>query len=123
MPSTASSMMPSKSITASTARLTSWWPTEPAATLIQACRNLKSIASLSAIRYATAPNISEWRSDVEGFIPREIVEACVGDFYELPPQLGENYHCFFDPASGVPEGDSLAAVVSHKLGDRVIIDA
>jgi len=70
-----------------------------------------------------AEYLSEWRSDVERFIPREIVEACVGDFYELPPQPGENYHCFFDPASGVPEGDSLAAVVSHKLGDRVIIDA
>ncbi len=70
-----------------------------------------------------AEYLSEWRSDVEGFIPRSIVEACVGAYYELPPQPGINYSCFVDPASGVPEGDSYAIAVSHKLGDRVIIDA
>ena len=71
-----------------------------------------------------AEYLSEWRSDVEGFIPREIVEACVRDYHELPPQPGIAYRCFVDPASGVPEGDSFAAVVSHKLGDdRVTIDA
>jgi hypothetical protein len=70
-----------------------------------------------------AEYLSEWRADVEGFIPREIVEACVADYYELPPNPGICYRCFVDAASGVPEGDSFAAVVSHKLGDRVVIDA
>ncbi len=69
-----------------------------------------------------AEYLSEWRSDVEGFIPREIVEACVGDYIELPPQPDINYQCFIDTASGVPEGDSFAIIVAHKLGDRAIID-
>jgi hypothetical protein len=70
-----------------------------------------------------AEYLSEWRSDVEGFIPREIVEACVRDFHELPPAPGVNYRCFVDAASGVPEGDSYAIVIAHKVGDRVVIDA
>jgi hypothetical protein len=70
-----------------------------------------------------AEYLSEWRSDVEGFIPREIVEACIGDYHELPPSSGICYRCFVDAASGVPEGDSYAIAISHKLGDRVVIDA
>jgi len=70
-----------------------------------------------------AEYLSEWRSDVEGFIPRDIVEACVRNYIELPPQPNTNYVCFIDQASGVPEGDSFAAVIAHKLGDRVVIDA
>jgi hypothetical protein len=69
-----------------------------------------------------AEYLSEWRTDTSGFIPREIVEACVGDYYELPP-CSITYHCFVDAASGVPEGDSYAIVIAHKDGDRVIIDA
>jgi hypothetical protein len=70
-----------------------------------------------------AEYLSEWRSDVEGFIPRELVEACIGDYHELPPNSRICYRCFVDAASGVPEGDSYAIAISHKLGDRVIIDA
>jgi hypothetical protein len=70
-----------------------------------------------------AEYLSEWRSDVEGFIAREMVEACVKDYVELPPQPGISYRCGFDPASGVPDGDSLAIVISHKDGDRAVIDA
>jgi hypothetical protein len=70
-----------------------------------------------------AEYLSEWRSDVEGFIPREIVEACVGDYHELPPNSSICYRCFSDPASGVPEGDSFAACITHKEGDHVITDA
>src|SRR6516162_1255322 len=35
-----------------------------------------------------AEYLSEFRSDVEGFIPREAVEACVGDYRELEPRPG-----------------------------------
>jgi hypothetical protein len=69
-----------------------------------------------------AEYLSEFRSDVEGFIPREIVEACVGDAYELPPQPGIAYRCFIDAASGVEEGDSYAIVIAHKAGDLIVID-
>jgi hypothetical protein len=70
-----------------------------------------------------AEYLSEWRADVEGFIPRDIVEACVADYHELPPNPGICYRCFVDASSGVPEGDSFAIAVSHKLGDRTVIDA
>jgi hypothetical protein len=70
-----------------------------------------------------AEYLSEWRDDVAGFIGREIVERQVGDYIELPPHPGISYRCFIDQASGVPEGDSFVAVVAHKLGDRVTIDA
>jgi hypothetical protein len=70
-----------------------------------------------------AEYLSEWRSDVTGFIPREVVEACIGDYHELPPSSGICYRCFVDAASGVPEGDSYAIAISHKPGDRVVIDA
>lgn len=70
-----------------------------------------------------AEYLSEWRSDVEGFIPRSIVEACVRDYYELPPTPQLSYHCFVDAASGVPEGDSYAIAIAHKDGDRVVVDA
>jgi hypothetical protein len=70
-----------------------------------------------------AEYLSEWRSDVEGFIPREIIVACVGDYLELLPQPGIAYRCFIDQASGVPEGDSFAIAISHKYGFTVIVDA
>ena len=70
-----------------------------------------------------AEYLSEFRDDVTGFIPREIIESCVGDYHELPPNPGISYRCFIDAASGVPEGDSYAIAISHKLGDRVVIDA
>jgi hypothetical protein len=70
-----------------------------------------------------AEYMSEWRDDVSGFISRELVEACVQDWHELPPNPGISYRCFIDAASGVPEGDSYAIAIGHKLGDRVVIDA
>lgn len=70
-----------------------------------------------------AEYLSEWRTDTQGFIPRDIVEACVRDYYELPPTLGISYRCFVDAATGVPEGDSYAIVIAHRLGDRGVIDA
>jgi hypothetical protein len=70
-----------------------------------------------------AEYLSEWRSDVEGFIPRDIVEFCVRNYIELPPQANTNYVCFIDQATGVPKGDSFVAVVAHLAGDRVTVDA
>jgi hypothetical protein len=69
-----------------------------------------------------AEYLSEWRSDVEGFIAREVVERCVREYVELPPMPNTVYVCFVDPASGVPGGDSYAICIAHKLGDRVVID-
>jgi hypothetical protein len=70
-----------------------------------------------------AEYLSEWRTDTEGFITRDIVEACVRDWNELPPRPRVFYQMFIDQASGVSEGDSFAMAVAHLEGDRVIVDA
>ena len=69
-----------------------------------------------------AEYLSEWRDDVEGFISRELVEACVSDYVELPPLPTTSYRCFVDAASGVENGNSYAASISHRNGDLIIID-
>ena len=69
-----------------------------------------------------AEYLSEVRQDIEGFIPRSAVEACVGDYRELPPHDSVVYYCFIDAASGSDGGDSYAIAISHKDGDQVVID-
>ena len=69
-----------------------------------------------------AEYLSEFRADIEGFIPRPAVEACVGDYLELPPQPGIAYFCFVDAASGSDNGDSYCISVAHKDGDLIVID-
>ena len=70
-----------------------------------------------------AEYLSIWRDDVEGFISREIVERCVGDYVELPPQDNVNYHMLVDPASGVDNGDAYAMAVTHRVDQQIIVDA
>jgi hypothetical protein len=70
-----------------------------------------------------AEYLSEFRSDVEGFIPRAAVEACVGDYRELEPRPGVAHSCFVDAASGSEGGDSYVVAIGHKDGDQVVIDA
>jgi hypothetical protein len=70
-----------------------------------------------------AEYLSEFRNDVEGFIGRQIVEACVGDYRELPFRQGVLYWCFVDASSGTEQGDSFAAAIAHKENDKVVIDA
>jgi hypothetical protein len=70
-----------------------------------------------------AEYLSEFRGDIEGFIPRAAVEACVGDYRELEPRKGIRYFCFIDAASGSDGGDSYTITIAHKDGDRVVIDA
>jgi hypothetical protein len=70
-----------------------------------------------------AEYLSEFRVDVEGFIPRAAVEACVGDYRELEPRGSVAYSCFVDPASGSEGGDSYVIAIAHKDSDQVIIDA
>ena len=70
-----------------------------------------------------AEYLSEFRSDVEGFIPRAAVEACVGEYRELEPRPGVAYSCFVDAASGSEGGDSYVVAIGHKDADQIIIDA
>jgi hypothetical protein len=71
--------------------------------------------------WAAAEYLAEFRSDLEGFVGLEIVEACVGDYREMPPAAGTRYRAFVDPSGGSDHPMTLA--ISHKQGEDIIIDA
>ncbi len=72
---------------------------------------------------AAAEYGGDFRSDIEAFVSREAVEACVvpGRF-ELPPIAGVIYSAFFDAAGGSGT-DSQTVCLSHNDGERVVVDA
>jgi hypothetical protein len=68
---------------------------------------------------------AEFRSDVEGFISRESVEACVSEgVHERAPFPGINYTAFVDPAGGGEgeKNDSFTLAIVHRQGDIVVHD-
>jgi hypothetical protein len=69
---------------------------------------------------ASAEYLAQFRSDLEAFISREVVEACVGDFYELPPVAGRSYYSYVDAASGSGQ-DAFAVAIAFRDRGRVII--
>jgi hypothetical protein len=69
----------------------------------------------------TAELLAEFRSDLESFVSLEVVEACVGQYYELAPAAITTYHAFVDVASGSGK-DAFALAISHKEQDNIIID-
>jgi hypothetical protein len=71
---------------------------------------------------ASAEWIAEFRSDIEGFVARETVLACVDrGVIERPPKAGIRYMIFTDPSGGTT--DSMCAAVAHVEDDVVVIDA
>ena len=70
---------------------------------------------------ASAEYLAEFRSDIEGFVTLEVVEACIGDHTEMMPISGLNYQGFCDPSGG--SKDSFTMAVSHADGNRVMVDA
>jgi hypothetical protein len=55
---------------------------------------------------------AQFRTDVETFVAREVVEAAtVSSRFELPPVPGINYIAFVDPSGG--SSDSMTLAVSH----------
>lgn len=69
---------------------------------------------------ATAEYLAQFRTDIETFVPYEVVQACVGDHAALPPFSNHRYSAFVDPSGG--SADSFTLAVSHKDGERVVID-
>jgi hypothetical protein len=70
----------------------------------------------------TAEYLAEFRADVETFVSREVVEACVVDGrYELPRVEHVRHFGFCDPSGG--SSDSMTMAVAHLQGDRVVLDA
>jgi hypothetical protein len=72
---------------------------------------------------AMAEYLAEFRTDVEGFVALEVVEACVGDYREQQPAADISYEAFVDPSGG--SEDSFTMAVSHRdyRNDTLIIDA
>jgi Terminase large subunit, T4likevirus-type, N-terminal len=70
---------------------------------------------------AAAEYGAEFRSDLEAFVSREVVEAAVvAGRYELTRVEGVRYFGFTDPSGG--SSDSMTLAVCHMAGDRVILD-
>jgi hypothetical protein len=70
---------------------------------------------------ASAEYLAQFRSDIESFVSFEVVTACVGDYVEMAPLSKHRYSAFTDPSGG--SADSFTLAISHREGDRVLIDA
>jgi hypothetical protein len=70
---------------------------------------------------AAAEFDAQFRTDIESFVSRDVVEACVvRGRYELPAIGGVIYYGFIDPSGG--SSDSMTLCIAHRDGDRSIID-
>jgi hypothetical protein len=71
---------------------------------------------------ASAEYLAQFRSDLEAYVSREVVELCTGDYFELPPTAGyTSFYAFVDPAGG-SGGDAFALAISHREGQSVVVD-
>jgi len=70
---------------------------------------------------ASAEYGAEFRRDIEAFVSREAVDACVvpGRF-EIPPVKGIRYRAFVDPSGG--SQDSMTLAIAHVEHGRTILD-
>ncbi|MGU3449702.1 hypothetical protein [Methylobacterium sp. 391_Methyba4] len=70
---------------------------------------------------ASAEYLAQFRSDVESFVSREVVEAAVPPgITERSPVTGVSYRAFTDPSGGA--SDSMTLAISHQVGERVVLD-
>ena len=72
---------------------------------------------------AAAEYMAQFRTDIESFVNREAVEACVAlDIRERAPQSGLRYSGFVDPSGG--SQDSFTLAVAHRDSDATaVLDA
>jgi hypothetical protein len=71
---------------------------------------------------AAAEWLAQFRSDVESFIARESVEACVSvGVRERAPVGGTRYSAFVDPSGG--SADSMTLAIAHREKDVAVLDA
>jgi hypothetical protein len=70
---------------------------------------------------ASAEYGAEFRTDLAGFITREIVEArVVPGRHELPPRTGISYYAFVDPSGG--SSDAFTLAISHEERKKSVLD-
>jgi hypothetical protein len=73
---------------------------------------------------ASAEYLAEFRTDIEGFMSLEVVEACVSGYHELGPRSDVTYRGFIDPSGG--SEDSMTLAIAHKTpkpDEMIVIDA
>jgi len=71
---------------------------------------------------ASSEYLAQFRTDVETFIDREVVEsAVVVGRHELAPAGGVNYTAFVDPSGAAVDAMTLA--IAHREDDVIILDA
>jgi hypothetical protein len=72
---------------------------------------------------AAAEYGAQFRTDVETFVSREVIDAAVvPGRHELPPMSGVSYAAFTDPSGG--SSDSFTLAIAHRdTGGRVVLDA
>ena len=71
--------------------------------------------------WAAAEFGAEFRSDLETFVRREVVEACVMEgVHELPPAYNTHYNAFVDPSGG--SADSMTLGIAHRAGNKAVLD-
>jgi hypothetical protein len=72
---------------------------------------------------AGAEWLAQFRTDIEAFIAREAVEACVTPGVRERPPRGTFYHGFVDPSSGSADSFTLAIGHNDISRDTIVIDA
>ncbi|HYL48370.1 MAG TPA: hypothetical protein VET84_03320 [Stellaceae bacterium] len=73
---------------------------------------------------AAAEYLGEFRSDVESFVSREVIEATtVPGRFELPPASGISYCAFTDPSGGSSDSFTLGVAHRDQATNRVVLDA
>ena len=71
---------------------------------------------------ASAEFLAEFRRDIEAFVTREVVEACVENgVFERPRNHNMLHVAFVDPSGG--SNDAMALAIGHAEGERVVLDA
>jgi hypothetical protein len=71
---------------------------------------------------AAAEYGAQFRADVESFVNREAVEACVSvGVRERQPMPGVSYVAFVDPSGG--SADSMTLAIGHQQDDVAVLDA
>jgi hypothetical protein len=72
---------------------------------------------------AQAEYLSEWRSDLQAFVDREAVLACISaGVRERPPMVGLTHQAYCDPAGGSGQ-DSMVLAIGHREKDgRGVLD-
>ena len=73
---------------------------------------------------AGAEWLAEFRTDIEFFIDREAVEACVTpDMRERPPLRNIAYRAFVDPSGGRADAFTMAIAHYEAAKETVVLDA